>query len=287
MWSNAWAELYVGVHKHRARGDKKDVGLETRGRYLCRLRNLCQSLAQTHQNPGEYQRSICICESCVVPLASKIPLAAEAAARGVLRPLTFHLCGGCAVAICANSKIGYNFLWLQAAVCSTTERKPMWCNIYANLFTVAAWPYNMLQNIESIYSLCYIVKADFFYNEPVWYVPTKNCQSFSITSIHATAGRAAPPTATFRTALLLLSSLPWSLTPSLMCCERIDFQSKLTKWKQAAHLWPHWANRAYNQNKRQEPKAEERWEFALSVKSLWDNAAVGLLKHKCEYNAGN
>lgn len=85
---------------------KKDVGLETRGRYLCRLLNLCQSL----ENPGEDQRSICICESCVVPLASKIPLAAEAAARGVLRPLTFHLCGGCAVAICANSKIGYNFL---------------------------------------------------------------------------------------------------------------------------------------------------------------------------------
>lgn len=101
-------------------------------------------------------------------------------------------------------------------------------------------------------------------------------------------GRAAPPTAPFSAALLLLSySLPGSLTPSLTCCERIDLQSRLTKWKQAAHLWPRSAERAYNQNKRQEAKAEEKWEFALSVKSGWDNAAGSLQKHKCEYNGAN
>lgn len=47
--------------------------------------------------------------------ASKILLAAEAAARGWPRSLTFNLCGGCAVAICAKSKKGYHFLLVRAA----------------------------------------------------------------------------------------------------------------------------------------------------------------------------
>ena len=59
---------------------------------------------------------------------------------------------------------------------------------------------------------------------------------------------------------------------------------RFTKLKQAAHLCLHRARRPHNQAKRQVAQAEERWEFALSVKSQGDNAAVSLQKHKCEYN---
>lgn len=44
------------------------------------------------------------------------------------------------------------------------------------------------------------------------------------------------------------SLLSGSLALSLTRCECIDSQSTLTKWKQAAHLCPRQAKRAYNQN---------------------------------------
>lgn len=44
------------------------------------------------------------------------------------------------------------------------------------------------------------------------------------------------------------SLLSGSLALSLTRCECIDSQSTLTKWKQAAHLCPRQARRAYNQN---------------------------------------
>lgn len=47
------------------------------------------------------------------------------------------------------------------------------------------------------------------------------------------------------------------------------------------------AKRVHNQNKCQVAGAEERWGFALSAKSWWDNAAVCLQKHKHEYSGGN
>lgn len=88
-----------------------------------------QSPTQTdHQNSGLYQRSICICGSCVIPLASKISLAA---ARGVLRLLTLNLCGVCAAAICAHGKKGFSHY--RRDLYSQT----MWCNFYANLFIIA------------------------------------------------------------------------------------------------------------------------------------------------------
>lgn len=52
-------------------------------------------------------KEIFVSVNCV-SLAFEISLAAQAAAQSVHMPLTFHLCGGCAVAICANSKISYN-----------------------------------------------------------------------------------------------------------------------------------------------------------------------------------
>ena len=54
------------------------------------------------------------------------------------------------------------------------------------------------------------------------------------------------------------STLSGSLTLSLTHCKRIDSQSTLTKLKGAAHFCPHWAQRAYNQAKRQVAKAQER-----------------------------
>lgn len=84
--------------------------------------------------------------------------------------------------------------------------------------------------------------------------------------------------------VLLLSSLPGTLALSLTCSVHIDLQSKLTKWKQAAHLWPRWARCVYNQSKRQD--SGERWELALWVKPEWDNVAANLQKPKCEHNRG-
>lgn len=50
----------------------------------------------------------------------------------------------------------------------------------------------------------------------------------------------------------------------------------------------HWAKaRIQSEQTSSGCKEEEKWEFALSVKSLWDNAVASLQKHRCEYNGGN
>ncbi len=183
----------------------------------------------------------------------------------------------------------------------------IWCNFYANLFIVVTLQkcYNIINQFHIV--LFQSVSALFPF--PIWrslcgiYVclgkMVESCsvrlhhhRSFSITSIHATA-----------TLHQSLAELPHPLHLSgLHCCccffsphrqspslypspaANVLTLSQLTKWKQAAHLCLYRAKHAYNQSKRQVAKAEERWEFALSVKSLWDNAAVSLQKHKCEYN---
>lgn len=43
-------------------------------------------------------------------------MATEAAAQGWLGSLTFNWYGGCAAAVCTNSKKGYKLLWQEADV---------------------------------------------------------------------------------------------------------------------------------------------------------------------------
>lgn len=176
--------------------------------------------------------------------------------------------------------------------------------------------YKIQGNTQSIYSerhfsvnVSLVISV---YTWILWYVPLCACldtekvaesysvrlhhhQSFSITSIHVTAilhqslAELPHPLHLSRPhccccCCFFFSSLSGSLTLSLTHCERIDSQSTLTKWKQAANFCLHGAERAHNQAKRRVAKAEERWEFALSVKSQWDNAAESLQVHKCAYN---
>lgn len=90
--------VYVGVQEHGGRTDEK--------RWMSRPEwSICALFCIYALRRFKIKIQSSIKEIFVfVDPASKIPLAAEAAAQGWLRSLTFNSCGGCAVAICANIK---------------------------------------------------------------------------------------------------------------------------------------------------------------------------------------
>lgn len=89
-----------------------------------------------------------------------------------------------------------------------------------------------------------------------------------------------------RFAIVVISTLTVRVPHSIPHQRRtyIDSQSMLTKWGQAAHLSLYRSEPACNQARCQEAKAEQRWEFALSGKSLWHYAIVSLNIHQCKCN---
>lgn len=166
----------------------------------------------------------------------------EAAARGAPRPLTFNVSGGRAAAICAHrkKKKGYSlFVWKLVALYERDlQPKAIW---YANLFIVVAWPYN----IQLVWRLSYKQFKPLRMSRDVhvkicWtQIVCKTKSNLAPSVFPATAVlHKNLPRPMYILGFLLLSWLPGTLTPSLTCGVRIDLQSKLTKWKQAAHPWP-------------------------------------------------
>lgn len=167
----------------------------------------------------------------------------EAAARGALRPLTFNVSGGRAAAICAHRKkkkvtVSLSESWWP---CIRGTSNPRQYDIHANLFIVVAWPYN----IQLVWRLS---DKQFKPLRMSRDVHVKICWTQIVCKTKSNlAPSVFPATAVLHKNLprpmyilgfLLLSWLPGTLTPSLTCGVRIDLQSKLTKWKQAAHPWP-------------------------------------------------